>query len=97
MIEPKTKVIFRKWKDTGDIIAIFPELPGDINPITCLSYMTIGQHSACDPYYLIQDATKPVSPKEYLSLANELSRIGYELEIIHRNRYSFYFTRRNAL
>jgi hypothetical protein len=23
-------VIFRRWKDSGDIIALFPELPADI-------------------------------------------------------------------
>ena len=42
----KTKVIFRKLKD-GDIIALFPELPGDMNPYhTCESYMHVGQHGA---------------------------------------------------
>jgi hypothetical protein len=32
------KVVFRKWKDTGDVIALFPELPSDILGWFCDSY-----------------------------------------------------------
>ena len=79
----KTKVIFRKYPD-GDIIAIFPEEPGDSNKSTCLSYMHMGQHSACDPYLVISE-TFPASSEEYKDLRNELEvSVGYDLEVYAR-------------
>lgn len=78
----KTKVIFRKWKD-GQIIAIFPEELGDYSPYTCSSYMSIGQHSACDP--LIIQTTKSAKKNEYQDLFDELTKIGYDLQVIKRS------------
>jgi len=78
----KTKVIFRKWKD-GDIIALFPELPGDMNPYrTCESYMHIGQHSAASVD--LTNVIKLASPEEYASLFAELESIGYNLRVCKR-------------
>lgn len=40
----ETRVIFRRWRDTKDAIAFFPdchERPGTVS-----SYMHVGQHSA---------------------------------------------------
>ncbi len=34
----KTFVIFRRWKDTGTIIALFPTIPSDRYGWYCLSY-----------------------------------------------------------
>lgn len=81
--KPKTDVVFRRWKETGDVIAIFPSDPGDMSPSTCSSYEHIGQHAACSPKLLL-DVTVPAKPKEYQSLAMELRRIGYCLRIVRR-------------
>lgn len=87
----KTKVIFRTFKPRpefqeagGDVIAIFPELPGDSNPYrTCLSYQHIGQHGAMIVDYT--DITRPASPAEYADLQRELESIGYDLDIRKRS------------
>ena len=77
----KTKVIFRKWRDNQEVIAIFPELPGS-NAYNCTSYMHIGQHSSCSvdltPY------TTPATIQEYTPLKQELENIGYNLKVVKK-------------
>lgn len=69
-----TVVIFRKFKE-GDIIALFPENTGTLDPNTCDSYQHIGQHGAAD-VGIIYD-TKLATPEEYADLLEELISIGY--------------------
>ena len=79
------KVIFRKEypERGGEIIAIFPELPGDSNPHrTCLSYVHLGQHGAITLDY--HEFTFPAQPSQYASLKAELESIGYNLRVCHR-------------
>ncbi len=76
-------VVFRRWRDTGDAVALFPEIPADIRGQYCSSYEHIGQHGAADYYGVIQDTT-PVGPRECAELAEELRRIGYNLRPIKR-------------
>jgi len=78
----KTKVIFKKFPD-GDVIALFPELAGDMNPFrTCLSYMAIGQHSDAS---VDLASLKSASFEEYKALYYELTVvIGYDLQVIKR-------------
>lgn len=94
MTEPKTKVIFRVWSDftghgrraesySNQVIAIFPQEAGAMSLDTCLSYMHVGQHSACGPQGLTQQL-RLATPKEYRPLARELRRIGYRLDIRRR-------------
>lgn len=90
----KTKVIFRHWK--GDVIAIFPEIPGDMSPYTCMSYQHVGQHGACDPYGIIADS-RPATLIERWPLRKELMCLGYKLQVIHRNRFVFLRARQYAL
>lgn len=76
----KTVVIFRKYKNNGDILALFPELPwsGDSN---VTSYEHMGQHGAAD-YNHCLDITKPAKPEEYAALKKELeNQVGYNLEV----------------
>ena len=47
-MKDKTKVIFRKFDESDDIIAIFPEVPGTNNGWDCQSYMLVGQHGAAN-------------------------------------------------
>ena len=90
-----TDVIFRKFKD-GDVIALFPGLPGDNSPNTCSSYQHIGQHGAAS-VDLVGD-TKLATPEEYAPLQAELVRIGYaDLRVIKRIRYDHYQARKAQL
>jgi hypothetical protein len=75
------RVIFRKWKKGGDVIAYFPDIP-ETAPGCVLSYMHIGQHGA--GYYPHGD-TVPATPEEYGPLLRELEAIGYDnLRIVSR-------------
>lgn len=90
-----TKVIFRKFKREGDIIALFPELPGDRNPETCNSYMHIGQHGSAS-VALVAD-TRLAKPDEYADLLAELQRIGYaDLRIVKRFTNADYLKRKGV-
>jgi hypothetical protein len=92
--EPKTKVMFRYWDK--EVIAIFPEIPGDMDPYTCSSYMNQGQHGACDPLGIVHKS-RPATPAEYKDLAEELTRRGYDLQIIHKLQYRFIDIRRKQI
>jgi len=93
MDNEKTKVIFRQWKIGCEIIAFFPEIPGDITGSHCMSYMKNGQHGAATPN-LVKD-TKPANLEDgaVKKLITELEELGYNLEIIKRFRYVHQQTR----
>ena len=75
----KTKVIFRKDKEDGDIIAVFPEDKQDNGMIGC--YAHIGQHSTMSLDYYKK--TIPATPEEYKDLKAELeNKVGYNLEVV---------------
>jgi hypothetical protein len=90
----KTKVIFRRWKQ-GEVIAIFPELPGTNDPGTCMSYQHTGQHGAADPSH-VTSQTRPATGTDVDQLYRELSQIGYDLETIKRAPGTAYATRAKA-
>ena len=77
------KVVFRRWKDSGDVIALFPELPSDIKGLFCDSYMQVGQHGGAD-YHGVIGQTVPATPGECAALSVELKRIGYRLKPLQR-------------
>ena len=93
----KTKVIFRQFKIGCEIIALFPELCGDITGYLCMSYMHCGQHGAASPNLV--DDTKPANLNDgaVKTLIKELEELGYNLEIIKRFRYSHQQTRMASL
>jgi hypothetical protein len=73
----KTIVVFRKFKDSGSIIALFPhEKDGHY----CECYMRIGQHSNADYSHCIK-ITRPATKEEFTKLARELESIGYNLDV----------------
>jgi len=76
-----TKVIFRYWMN--DVVAIFPEIPGDLNPQNCLSYQHIGQHCTCNPFYIIT-SSKPATEIQYQDLKIELESLGYKLKVVKK-------------
>jgi hypothetical protein len=73
------RVVFRKWRDSGNVIALFPAIPATIHGEYCLSYEHVGQHAAAD-YHAVIRHTRPAAPQEYAALADELTRIGYRLK-----------------
>jgi hypothetical protein len=82
-----TRVIFRKWRDTGEIIALFPEIKSSRG--MCESYMQIGQHGGADYSYLVAGwygPTVPATPEEYADLLAELEDIGYDDLLIRKKR-----------
>ena len=86
-MKPKAEtlpVIFRKFKDTGEVLAIFPATPVDPQGKYCESYGWYG-HAACD-YHGIIAATFPAQPHEYAQTLKDLQKIGYEnIEVYTRS------------
>lgn len=76
-----TKIIFRKWKDNGDIIALFPDLNysnGCANKGNIMSYMHVGQHGEASEAILRNRGLLVTATKEESAdLLAELKRIGY--------------------
>ena len=79
-----TIVIFRKDR-TGhkECFALFPELPADNYGHYCTAYQHVGQHCSADYYACIANSD-PANPDEYASLAEELEKRGYNLDIRKR-------------
>jgi len=88
-------VVFRKWRDCGDIIALFPEMPADFHGWYCDAYEHVGQHGGAD-YGGVIRATTPVELEEATDLAEELTRIGYRLRPIKRASWRHHERRRQA-
>jgi len=77
-----TKVVFRKFKENNQIIALFPTLT-DKRKYTVESYMHVGQHSDADYNHCIK-ITKQCTESEYKDLYNELTNIGYNLKVMKK-------------
>ena len=88
----ETAVIFRKYPNIrgGEVIALFPEIPGDYSGYTCSSYMHVGQHGAASWHGCI-DESRAAKPEEYASLKKELESapFGYRLRIYKRWQRGF--------
>lgn len=81
-MEPSQRVIFKRWRAGGSVIAFLPDDTG-VNPGMMTSYMHVGQHSEADYYGLLAE-TQPAKPEEYAALLQELKSIGYNLRIVKR-------------
>lgn len=76
-----TQVIFRKYVNENEIIALFPNEIANSNG-ECGSYMHNGQHSPADYKFVIENTTA-ATKEEYTPLYNELVAIGYDdLQVI---------------
>ena len=88
------KTIFRVFKDRGDVIALFPEIPADLAGEFCESYMHTGQHGAASPMGShMTRITRPATPEEAAPLMAELARIGYDVEPVKRVSFQMHRTR----
>lgn len=72
-----TVVVFRRWRDSGEVVALFPCLPESQG--RCSSFMHVGQHAAAD-YTGTLAATTPasaVTDADVRALAAELITAPY--------------------
>lgn len=86
-------VVFRRWRDAGSIIALFPEIPSDISGYFCEAFEHVGQHGGAD-YHGVVQATRPATEEEAAGLADELTKIGYKLKPIKRASQTIHERRR---
>lgn len=76
------KVLFRKDKETKEIVAFLPE--SNVRYGNIQAYVHNGQHFEADYLYYMQGTEKATS-EEYRSLLNELQSI-YDNELVVRKR-----------
>jgi|SRR5579863_9279031 len=93
MKESLTIVVFRKWREIGTVIALFPELPSDLYGYFCDAYEHVGQHGGADYFGVVQQTT-PATSEESDGLTEELTRIGYCLKPIQRASWRHHQKRR---
>lgn len=86
-----TPVIFRKFKEDNQVIALFPYKLFNIYGSEIISYMHTGQHGKAD-YNLCVTNSTPAGPDEYQDLLKELESLGYNLKIMQR-RYNRLFVK----
>lgn len=74
-------VIFRRWKRTKDIFALFPAWPADCGTnADCCSYEHVGGHGAANFDLCIKQSVQ-ATKREYAELKEELIEKGFSLEI----------------
>lgn len=78
-----TKVLFRVYPE-GDIIALFPDIPGT-NGTDCESYQRVGQHGTAHFNGVCQE-TRKAHEQEYKRLYDELVGQGYILDVVPNYR-----------
>ena len=89
MMSSMTKVVFRKFKDDGEIIALFPEQRYNHIGYSINSYMHLGQHGAAEYDHVIA-TSYPTKEYEYQPLLAELKSIGYDdLRVMQRCKPKF--------
>lgn len=78
----ETRVVIRRWRDTGDLIALFPDIDEGRGMIQ--SYMRVGQHGPASP--AIVDRTRPadVDAEDVQRLLRELRAVGYCPRVVKR-------------
>lgn len=81
----KIKVIYKKFKD-GEIIAIFPDLPGKVgDKNTCESYMLVGEHSYCEKKLI--KTLKNATQQDYRKINSLLqNRYNNKLDVINEKQ-----------
>lgn len=80
----KTDVIFRRFKQGRDVIALFPAIAGDSSPDTCQSYQHVGQHGAASVRLMRDTVPAYLTEPDTYALKKELEGIGYDLNPVER-------------
>jgi hypothetical protein len=87
-------VIFRMFR--GEVLALFPTLPGTNDPSTMTCYAAIGQHSYASMF--LTSEGRLATPEEYAPLLRELTdHVGYNLTIVKRATRKHYEIRQRAI
>lgn len=82
--EKPLPVVFRTFREGGDVIALFPTVLGTSDPYTCTCYQHVGQHGAADPWGCVRDS-RPATAAESRGLLRELRSLGYDnLKVLTR-------------
>jgi hypothetical protein len=76
-------VVFRRWRDTKSVFALFPSSPATYDGFFCDAFEHVGGHGGAD-YFGCINASDPVSVEDAADLKRELERIGYRLRVIKR-------------
>lgn len=92
---PTTPVVFRVWKEGGEVLALFPTLSSDIADRYCSCYDRIGQHSSAD-YHSCIKLSRPAGGMEAARLEKELHQLGYRLRVVKRASRAMHRERRIA-
>jgi hypothetical protein len=82
----KTKTIIRRWPGTRELIALFPEIPGDDTGHSCSTYMFAGRYGVTDVDRIVRQ-TEPlrwIGPPEQTFL-DHLALIGYDIDLCFRH------------
>lgn len=83
--EEPEQVVFRKWKDGGDIVALFPDILAD-DTGSIVSYIHVGQHGAANYQHCISKSV-PATAEEAALLKKELEgMVGYVLHVVQRTK-----------
>lgn len=88
-----TKVIFRKYKDTKDILALFPYEVEHNGLVMC--YQHVGQHGSADYHHCVRMTTL-ATQEEAKDLQAELEDLGYNLNVGKKIYYNQYLAAYNA-
>ena len=77
------RVLFRCWKSSGDVIALFLDQSTDDGYVG--AYESVGQHADAD-YGVVLRKTRPAKPAEYAMLLKELEGAPYfyKLRVVQR-------------
>ena len=88
-LEFETKVVFRQLNETGETVALFPEMVWGTSTDIAY-YMHVGQHGSGDYDWFIANS-KPSTEQEYKELLDELTnQVGYHnLLIMKKSRPKF--------
>jgi hypothetical protein len=72
----ETIVVFRVYRDSGDLIGLFPGIKD--NPFYCACYLETGAHTWAD-YEGVIGQSRPATEEEYEDMVEDLTAQGYRL------------------
>jgi hypothetical protein len=81
--EPICRVVFRTYRQGGDVIAILLDAPATPGYVLC--YQHVGQHGE-GKYFTIMAQTRPATAEEYAPLKRELEGVTYRYRLALRKR-----------
>lgn len=81
---PTVPVVLRAWKPDGELLALFPTLPANLNGDLCDSYGFCDGQSGADYHGCIRQSHPVDSAGVRRELIQRLERLGYRLRVVKR-------------